>query len=1072
MIRPPNRLATRRQRVLGRIAITVTLTVTAGIGTAAGAAVAETGGASTDAVVVSPGARFVPRATIVLNAGETGFLTAQEGDDRLRWIDYATGATTLLDHRLPEPLAYDVDEFRFAQYPADFGHGSDTVALYADSQTPHVTLQQRAGGGSSITIPIPEGQSYVATYGDTVITRTGTENAVTGLHLLRLENGEVSDRVLEGLPEGWNLSISEGDARSVAVRGIRWEDTTMSQGWWVVDLATGSVKALATQGESVSFDRDTVLHVGAPSGDEAQVYRRDDLDAEPTTVDLRDVASYNDVVRRLGDGFVTVTPPSPGNDGGYRGNQLVLRDVTGSWKSLLAVASPSVHRTPDGSLVVAGAEERTTYGALDWGYYLFTPAADGTVTRKRLADIEDREADPAGISLGSGILTTADDSKHYDPATTIGGYRSTWLKTSGRPEELNSTVDAIVSGRDEDCSPSHGIHCVTMFAGGDGHHGRKAGTEQDVTMLYRNGAAEWGPQVESGLSSPQLVDLSGRFGVVNQASGGQQAVLHFKEGDTGEVLQKREPVAASVWGNTLWSALGSWNDTSSGVPTGVAAKNLVTGAAGESFDPGCVASDLQAVGRWVYWRCSDYWHAFEGAGVYDRQDKRSLKLGPDEALLGDGYLVQRSEEAGLTLVDLHDGLPAGGEEAGLPHRVVATAAELGERTGRRSGWTVDRFGGHVAYTGTDRRVRVVPSGVPASRIAVIDADTPAMDINAGAWTPRWWLSKPAGSWTLTLKNKTDGQTVRTLSGGEARGLVAPSWDGKDSDSRYVTSGSYTWTLTAKPADGVQAELSVLGTVAVTGGAAVHRDYVGDGGYPDLYARGTDGSLLVYQGNSSSRVSAKADGGIWPTTSTIVPFGDPVGDGGNDTLVTDKDGYLYRYSPERGKVVTPGAPQTKIGSGWKGFDGLTYSGDFTNDGIPDLVARQTTTGYLYLYAGTSEGGFSRTGRIGTGWKNLTIAGVGDLNADKHADLVARATNGDLYRYYGTGKGTISSGTKIGSGWGGMADFIGIGDLTGDGKDDILGRTKTGDLYRYAGNGTGGIGSGVKIGTGWSSFASVR
>ncbi|MFD4946202.1 hypothetical protein ACFWNT_27605 [Streptomyces sp. NPDC058409] len=340
--------------------------MTAGIGTAAGTAVAETRDASADPVVISPGARFVPRATIVLNAGETGFLTAQEGDDRLRWIDYATGVTTILDHRLPEPLAYDVDEFRFAKYPSDFGHGSDTVALYAESPTPRVTLQQRADGGSSTTVPIPEGQTYVATYGDTVITRTGDEKAVTDLHLLHLEDGEVRDRKLEGLPEGWTLSISEGDARSVAVRGIKWEDSTMSQGWWVVDLATGSVKALSTRGESVSFDRDTVFHLGAPSNDAAQVYRRDDLDAEPTTVDLRDVASYNDVVRRLGDDFVTVTPPNPG-DSEYRGNHLVLRDATGSWKSLLAVASPSVHRTPDGSLLVAGAEENTTYGALDWG---------------------------------------------------------------------------------------------------------------------------------------------------------------------------------------------------------------------------------------------------------------------------------------------------------------------------------------------------------------------------------------------------------------------------------------------------------------------------------------------------------------------------------------------------------------------------------------------------------------------------------------------------------------------------------------------------------------------------------
>ncbi|MER7000122.1 VCBS repeat-containing protein [Streptomyces sp. NPDC000410] len=254
--------------------------------------------------------------------------------------------------------------------------------------------------------------------------------------------------------------------------------------------------------------------------------------------------------------------------------------------------------------------------------------------------------------------------------------------------------------------------------------------------------------------------------------------------------------------------------------------------------------------------------------------------------------------------------------------------------------------------------------------------------------------------------------------------------------------------------------------------AKRRDYVGNDGFPDLYARSATGALLVYQGNANHAVSAKADGGIWPTTSTIVPFGDLDGDGTNDTLVREADGVLYRYSPPRGKAVTPQSGHVMVSTGWERYDGLTYSGDLTGDKRPDLVAREIATGDLHLFAATTTGGLASLGKkIGTSWKSLTIVGAGDLNGDKHADLVARTTTGDLYRYYGTGKGTISSGAKIGSGWGGMADFVGIGDLTRDGKDDILGRTKTGDLYRYNGNGTGGIGSGTKIGTGWKNFTSV-
>ncbi|WP_406060721.1 FG-GAP-like repeat-containing protein [Streptomyces sp. NBC_01077] len=1053
-----------RRHALGRIALAVSLAVTAGVGTTVGAA-AETPGTTGEAVVVSPGARFVPRATIVLNAGETGFLTAQEGDDRLRWIDYATGRTTVLDHRLPKPLSYDVDEFRFTEYPADFGHGSDTVAVHSESPAPHVTLQQRAGGGATTTVAIPEGQTYVGTYGDTVITRTGTESAVTSLHLLHPEAGGVREQKLEGLPEGWNLSISEGDARSIAVRGIKWVDSTMSQGWWVVDLASGKIKTLSTHGESVSFDKDTVFHLGAPSGSDAQVYRRDDLDAAPTTLDLRDVASYDDVVRRLGDALVTVSPPNPGNNE-YRGNRLAQYVPDGIDTSLLDVASTSLSRTPDGSLLVAGAEQRTDYGALDWGYYRFTAAADGTVTRKRLADIEDMEAKPAGISLGSGILTTADDSKLYQPGGIIGGYRSTWLKTSGRPEELRSATDGFVTGRDDDCSPTWRVYCVSMFASGDGHHGRKAGTEQDMTVLHRNGSATWGPRLTTGLSSPQLVDLSGRFGVVNQASGGSQAIVEFRGTDSGAVLQKREPVASALWGNTLWSATKGSNTVTS--------KALPAGTAGESFTTTnrCEPTDLQAVGRWVYWKCQDESWDVRGGGLYDRSTKRFMSLGSDDTLLGDGYLVSRSDSTGLTLVDLHNGIPGSGKVADLPQRVVATPAQLGANTTRRAGWTVDRFGGHVAFTGDDRRVRVVPSGVPASRIAIIDTDAAAsVNVKSGAWKPRWWLSKPAASWSLALRHKATGKVVRTLTGGEARGLVASAWDGKDATGRTVANGAYAWTLTAKAADGQAADLSVSGAVSVTGGAAVWRDMGGDDGVGDLLVMDTAGLVSMYRGTGTGALTAKiaGTGTKFATSSTFVPFGDVNADGCADVLARVGD-QLRAYRPGCGKVVSASSPYASIGSGWGQYDVLTSPGDANGDGYIDLIARQASTGDLYFYAGTADHRVKSRVRIGTNWKLYKkIVGAGDLNGDGRGDLLGVDAAGVLWRYYGTVTGGVTARVKIGPGWNAYSALAAVGDLSGDGRADLVARDTAGKLWRYSSNGAGLYGARVLIGSGgWNGF----
>ncbi|WP_406861491.1 VCBS repeat-containing protein [Streptomyces sp. HUAS MG47] len=329
-----------------------------------------------------------------------------------------------------------------------------------------------------------------------------------------------------------------------------------------------------------------------------------------------------------------------------------------------------------------------------------------------------------------------------------------------------------------------------------------------------------------------------------------------------------------------------------------------------------------------------------------------------------------------------------------------------------------------------------------------------------------WTTLENELWAVT---RSGGFWGRPMELGEVAPYTQPGRVAADTDGRAVA----VWSKRL----GTSSDSYEINEVwsSATGAAkkpAEHRDYVGDDGFPDLYGLRSDGTMVVYRGNAAGTVSAKVEVGYWGMGSTLVPFGDLDGDAVNDTIVTDVAGSMFRYTPDRGQPVTHDTPSTKIGTGWTAYDGLTYSGDFTADGLPDLVARHTATGDLYLYAGTKTGGLARIGKIGTSWKSLTIVGAGDLNGDRHADLVARTATGDLYRYYGTGKGTIGSGTKIGSGWGGMADFVGIGDLTGDGKDDILGRTKTGDLYRYAGNGTGGIGTGVKIGIGWQSFESIR
>ncbi|MFF6774686.1 FlgD immunoglobulin-like domain containing protein [Streptomyces sp. NPDC012637] len=827
----------RRGRARGFVhaALVLSLAVPTGLG-AAGAAFAADPATdpATAPVVVPAGARFVPRATLVLNAGQTGFLTAQEGDDRLRWIDYATGATTVLDQRLPQKPVYDVDNGRFTSEPAVGGHGygMDYFALYAESPKPHVSLlpvkSGPADGTAEVTvIDIPEGQSYVGTYGTTVVTRTGTVAATTSLHLLTAgADGTTQDRPLTGLPEGWRVYVNDSDKKSIVISASRWVDSTAETASWLVNLAEGVLEPLPQRQtwDTFKLGPDHILRKGYY---EATVLDRNDPAAAGRDLDLRDMP-YGDDYVALGtkpDATVLLSLGGiqPGNNE-YRGAPLfTYRPGVGN-EAVLELARGQLVTLPDGSVIVAGAETVPSYGAPDWAYYRFALAADGSVTRTKVADIEDMEARPFGIALGSGILTTADDSHAYAPHTYVGAYRSTWLNTSGRPEPGRTTTDGLISGDDEECDAEQG-YCLTMFASGDGLHGRKNSRWPGGTVLLENGSQEWGPRIDGVVSTPRMADLSGRYGLVQEAvQGGPQAVVDFGtgagKGTAPKVVLKRDPMPAALWGDTLWGA-GKSGST-------VSATSLAAGGTTvtESFAiPGaCRPSELQAVGRFVYWHCDEgYSGSFRGAGVYDRQAKKFTTAPAGSTLLGDGYLAVANEGQGIDVYDLQGGLPASGTHADLPKRNAVSGADLGTSTRARVNWTVDRFGGHLAYVGDDRRVRVVPTGVQTSPLTVIDQAVPgtALDLTTSGASVggRWWLSKPAASWEFTLRHAATGDVVRTVRGTDARGRVDAAWDGKDEAGKSVANGAYTWTLTAVPADGAGPVLQRTGPVHVLGGAA-------------------------------------------------------------------------------------------------------------------------------------------------------------------------------------------------------------------------------------------------------------
>ncbi|MGW0508973.1 FG-GAP-like repeat-containing protein [Streptomyces olivaceoviridis] len=1032
-------------------------------------------------LVLPAAARAVPRFTWILNAGTSGFLWVQEGDDRFLWTDYATGATTALDQRMPVPLHYDIDngsyrgDVSFA--PGHYGDGSDTVALYSEEDA-QVTLVRGAGtpGTGSVVVPVPEGHTYEGTFGDTVLTSAsdlaGNPDAY---QLLRAGDGEVRRTPVTGLPGGaYDIRVEDGDARSVILR----YQTEDGGHWSIVDLATGVAEALpdrpdpqeAWEVTGFRLSPGSVLRLRTGRG-KADLLDRADPAAAPRTLETSSL-TYQASYGVVGSALLGVEPMSPGDDK-YRGQPLFALTSDGSDTALTKVMDPAAHQlvqAPDGSVLVAGAAAYVDRGDLDWGVYRVAQGADGSVTRSRLTAVEPMPAQVHGLSLGSGILTTADNSTLYQPHTVLGAYRSTWLTTSGTPSPARTTVDGLVSGWDGFCDETT-PRCIRMFADGTGRHGRRDSTESGLTMLRANGAADWGPTLDTGDYSPELTDLSGRYAVVDGASSGKQYIGEFATAGAGKVLLKRDRVAAAVWGSTLWSGAASGGK--------VTATRLPAGTAVESFTTrdGCTPSDLQAVGRFVYWVCRDAWGDVHGAGLYDRTTKRTSTAPDSRVLLGDGYLVERvpgtQSHSGLRLLDLHNGLPAGGSHTDLPSRELADWTDLGqENTGAGTSWTVDRFGGGVAYADRDQRVHVVPAGVPASPLTAVDATVTAGSAN---WSGTWWLSKPAADWKVTVRRKASGATVRTLSGGTARGLLTAAWDGRDTAGRLVANGAYTWTLTARPADGQGAALTLSGDVKVTAGTAAPRDYAGNDGVGDVLTLSSSGTLTVRRGTGTGTLGGTVSGSGWPATARIVPFGDLDGDHCNDVLVRT-GGTLRAYRPACGKAPTPATHSTSLGtSGWNAYDVLTSPGDVNGDGRPDLIGRQSSTGDVYLFKGTANGRLAARTKIASHWTGYKkIVGAGDLTGDGRGDLLVQDKSDELWRYEAntTGTGGFKARVKVFADWGASYNaVVGAGDFTGDGRADLVARDTAGTVWRYNGNGKGSFGGRVKIATGWKGYKAV-
>ncbi|MCM1950139.1 VCBS repeat-containing protein [Streptomyces sp. G2] len=193
------------------------------------------------------------------------------------------------------------------------------------------------------------------------------------------------------------------------------------------------------------------------------------------------------------------------------------------------------------------------------------------------------------------------------------------------------------------------------------------------------------------------------------------------------------------------------------------------------------------------------------------------------------------------------------------------------------------------------------------------------------------------------------------------------------------------------------------------------------GRGDIAARDASGTLWYYDRHTNDTPYAPRVkvGGGWNVYDRIDGAGDLDRDGYMDLLARDKAGVLWLYKGTGSLTGARFKARVRIGGGWGAYDRLAGGADLTGDGRADLLARDRA-GVLWLYKGTGDATRPYTGRtqIGGGWQGYDqLVVTGDLTDDGKTDAVARDRSGVLWLYKGTGKttGTFTGRTRIGGGW---------------------------------------------------------
>ncbi|WP_460069492.1 FG-GAP repeat domain-containing protein [Streptomyces sp. YKOK-I1] len=328
-----------------------------------------------------------------------------------------------------------------------------------------------------------------------------------------------------------------------------------------------------------------------------------------------------------------------------------------------------------------------------------------------------------------------------------------------------------------------------------------------------------------------------------------------------------------------------------------------------------------------------------------------------------------------------------------------------------------------------------------------------------------YTGKKGGTFNTRVKDtKTDWASYSQIIGGG-------DWDGNgktDLLARDFAGRLWFYAGTGKGTFGTRSARSTgWGKVTQFAGAGNNPHY---GKYGAL-ARTSAGAVYSYQVTGTGTLTGKLlVGTSWPTSTTRLSYAVSLRQNGLADLVVQ--------SVSTGKLTNPAyyaLSDPALATGSTSYNRIVGPGDVTGDGKSDLLA-VTTAGTLYVYPGDGTGTTvaSRV-KISTGWQRYNaLVGAGDFTGDGRPDLLARDTSGTLWRYAGTGSASAPFGArvKVGTGWQTYKKLFSPGDANGDGKPDLMATTSAGALYFYAGTGTGGFKARVsKASSGWGSWADL-